>query len=410
MFDAYGKKNLFTFYSSKDHGERKKLIAHAYSKSLMLKGHVAEMIQGKAKEYLDMLERDQGSDNEIFTSLHYFSIDAISDFVYAEWGRTRCLAGAQKDRDLLKDIVDVSRRRLSWFAVHFPKLTKWLYSRTGTAERITRYLYPMQKPTTYTGIRAHALQSWTAFAKASLSGKRIPTSNPSILERLWEHHSARKKNGLGDMDIASECADHLLAGIDTTSDSLMFLIWALSRSQNLKYQKILRIEVDSIDPSDLDKNGIPSLEACDKLPYMDAIIKETLRLYAPLPASEPRSFPTLSVVDGYELPARTVVSMSPFSLHRNSRVFKDPLVFNPERWMDNDSDLTELKRWFWAFSSGGRMCIGMHLAMAEMTALVASIYRNYTTTISPKLGNAAPGITSRFEVFHDDTLDEVKVR
>ena len=410
MFDAYGKKNLFTFYSSKDHGERKKLVAHAYSKSLMLKGHVAKMIQGKAKEYLNMLERDQGSENEIFTSLHYFSIDAISDFVYGEWGRTNCLGGVQGDRDLLNDIVDVSRRRLSWFAVHFPGFTKWLYSRTGIAEKIAQRFYPMQKPTTYTGIRAHALQSWTTFANASLDGLRSRGLNSSILERLWEHHRTKKEGGLEDLDIASECADHLLAGIDTTSDSLMFLIWAISRPQNQRFQQRLADEVSSIAQFDLDKNGIPSLEVCDKLIYMDAIIKETLRLYAPLPASEPRSFPISTVVDGYELPARTVVSMSPFSLHRNSEVFEDPLAFNPERWLSKDDDhLAEMKRWFWAFSSGGRMCIGMHLAMAEMTALVASVYRTYTTSIGLGLGDAAPGITSRFEVFHDDTLDEVKV-
>jgi len=48
--------------------------------------------------------------------------------------------------------------------------------------------------------------------------------------------------------------------------------------------------------------------------------------------------------------------MSPFSLHRNPDVFKDPLDFNPDRWLDAS---VEMKKWFWAFSSGGRMCIGM---------------------------------------------------
>jgi hypothetical protein len=409
MFDAYGKKNLFTFQSVKDHSERKKLVAHAYSKSVMLKGHVAKMIQSKSKEYMDLLKRGESSEIETFTSLHYFALDTITEFLYAGWGSTKSMAGVQRDQALLNDIVDVSRRKLSWFAVHFPLFTKWMYSRTGLAESVVRYIYPMQKPTTYSGIRGHALQSYKSFAEASLNGTTTNNSHPSILERLWTHHESQKAGGLDDTDIASECADHLLAGIDTTSDTLMFLIWALSRPQNRRFQQNLIVEVDKIADSDLDEHRIPSPEACDKLPYLDAIIKETLRVYAPLPASEPRSFPTSTIVDGYELPARTVVSMSPFSLHRNAEVFKDPLVFNPERWLDENNDLGAMKRWFWAFSSGGRKCIGLHLAMAEMITLVVSIYRTYTTSINSESVEVAPGITSRFEIFHDDTLKEVRV-
>ena len=112
-------------------------------------------------------------------------------------------------------------------------------------------------------------------------------------------------------------------------------------------------------PSDLNASGFPTVESSDKLEYLDAIIKETLRLYTPLPASEPRSFFQDVTIDGYLIPAKTVVSMSPFSLHRNKDVFKEPLTFNPERWLGSEKEVSEMKKWFWAFSSGGRMCIGM---------------------------------------------------
>jgi cytochrome P450 len=54
--------------------------------------------------------------------------------------------------------------------------------------------------------------------------------------------------------------------------------------------------------------------------------------------------------------------MSPYTLHRNAEVFPDPLVFKPERWLGECGDLAEMKKWFWAFSSGGRMCIGLQYA------------------------------------------------
>jgi hypothetical protein len=53
--------------------------------------------------------------------------------------------------------------------------------------------------------------------------------------------------------------------------------------------------------------------------------------------------------------------------------------------------------------------IPFSLAMAEMTVLVATVYRNFKTSLAPEMKNASPGVTSRFEVFHDVTLEEVKV-
>jgi cytochrome P450 len=177
------------------------------------------------------------------------------------------------------------------------------------------------------------------------------------VERLWLHHHTHKADGLDDLEVASECADHFLAGIDTTSDTLMFLIWSLSQPRNKPFQEKLIREVLSLSGESLNEYGFPKAEASDKCIYLMAVIKETLRLYAPLPMFEPRSCSANSIIDGYSIPAETVVGMAPFTLHRNPEVFKDPLTFNPDRWLV--SDTTEMNRWFWAFSSGGRMCIGL---------------------------------------------------
>lgn len=359
MFDAYGKKNLFTFYSSKDHGDRKKLIAHAYSKSLMLNGAMATMVEEKVQQYLRILEQGPTCANETFTSLHYFSLDSISDFLYGDFGKTRCLEGNKVDQALLEDIVDVARRKLSWFAVHFPAFTMWLYTRKNLMQKVASRFYPMKPPTTYTGIRTHALQAWQTFQASSQDVKASSKTQEVIIGKLWKHHKSQKRGGLGDLDIASECADHLLAGIDTTSDTLMFLIWALSRPENAMYQERIKAEVRATSKSAFNKQGIMTVGACDKLPFLDAVIKETLRLYAPLPASEPRSFPMDTTIDGCLIPARTVVSMSVFSLHRNPDVYPAPLDFDPDRWLGGVKEVAEMKKWFWAFSSGGRMCIGL---------------------------------------------------
>jgi hypothetical protein len=363
MFDVYGRQNLFTFAEGKLHAERKKLLAHAYSKSVILSPNAIArpLIEKNVKSFLELLEREKSVAEEIFHSLHWFSLDSITGFLYGnKHGGTDALRGNETDRAMLNDIIDPSRRMLSWFAVHLRSYTKWLYTRTGVAEKVVTGLglLPMQKPATYTGIRAHGLKSWNAIESGDVENN-TPEDDLSIVSKLWRH--SKNKNGpqIDGLDIASEVADHFLAGIDTTSDTLMFVIWALSRPEHKAYQERLLAEVDSIPSSSCNEDGNPTAEIADKLPYLDAVIKETLRLYSPLPASEPRSLPTDTTIDGYKIPAGTVVSMSPYTLHRNAGVFPEPLQFKPERWLGECGDMVEMKRWFWAFSSGGRMCIGL---------------------------------------------------
>ncbi|KAH7120327.1 putative benzoate 4-monooxygenase cytochrome P450 [Dactylonectria estremocensis] len=407
MFDVYGRQNLFTFASTKQHADRKKALAHAYSKSVILSPNAISkpLIEKNVKSYLELLDKEKGLAEEIFQSLHWFSLDSITGFLYGDQhGGTHALRGNEADRTMLNDIIDPSRRALSWYAVHLKGYTKWLYTRTGIMESVVTKLrlLPMNKPATYTGIRAHALQSWTGF-EAAVTEKGT-SQDLAIIDKLWKHNEAGKGTRLDGLDMASELADHFLAGIDTTSDTAMFTIWALSLPENRKYQERLIAEVDSISDADCNEDGNPTVEISDKLTYLDAVIKETLRLYAPLPASEPRSMPVDTTIDGYLIPAGTVVGMSPYTLHRNPDVFPEPLKFKPERWLGECGDLVEMKKWFWAFSSGGRMCIGLHLAMAEMTTLLAAIYRTYTTTVQERQKGISPGITSRFEVFYDETL------
>lgn len=366
MFDVYGHQNLFTFHSATEHGQRKKLLSNAYSKTAMLKPPATDMVEAKVKEYIDLVRSEPDGISDIFSSLHYYSLDNITAFIYGRHGATSAMGGAESDRSLLGDILDPARRRLSWFAVHWPALTQWLYTRRGVAGAAVRPLLPMQRPAAYSGIRAFSLDAYRRFESDMQGGKGGgdgggggPTAaeESSIIGRLWKYHESQEAGHMDSLDLASECADHSLAGIDTTSDSLMFLVWSLSLPENRRFQDRLADEVRAMGPESLNEHGLPRVEASDRCAYLGAVIKETLRLYAPLPSYQPRSMAAASTVDGYEIPAHTTVGISPYSMHRNPDVFEDPLRFDPDRWLGPGA--AEMNRWFWAFSSGGRMCIGM---------------------------------------------------
>lgn len=405
MFDVYGTKNLFTFGPVKDHRERKKLLSHIYSNQNILAPSSSSLIQGKVVAYLRLLEREPDTACEIFTSLHFFSFDTISEFVYGpHHGGTQALSGSLSDRALLDDILNPSRRTMAWFAVHLPSYTRWITTRTGVVEKLVTFLglMPMRKPFVYSGIRDHALKAFYTF-KAASEKTKAELADATVIGRLFK---CQIKQGLTDMDIASECADHLLAGIDTTADSLMFLIWAMSLPRSRHFQDTLRKELSNIF---VDGQGAPTPKDVAHLPYLNAILKETLRLYAPLPAFEPRSSPLDTVIDGFHIPAGTTFGMSPYCLHREPTVFPNPLKFDPERWLTEKGiplpESAPQNRCFWSFSSGGRMCLGVHLANAEMTTLAAAIYKRHQT--SARHADTSPGITSRFEVFFDENMPKM---
>ncbi|KAG7123697.1 Cytochrome monooxygenase aflV like protein [Verticillium longisporum] len=386
MFDVYGEQNLFTFHSTKEHGNRKKLLSHAYSKSVVLKEPTTRLVEEKARQYLDLISTEPQGISDVFLSMYYYSLDNITAFVYGQHGSTRALQGSKNDQALNDDILHPSRRRLSWFLVHFPSYTKWLYSCKPFMGRIN-------------------LKSAQEDLKVSEESSNAEDS--SIVGQLWCHHESQRPDGMNDMQLASECANHFLAGIDTTSDTLMFLVLALSLPENERFQAKFRDEVMDLTGDSLNEHGHPRVDASDRCTYLNAVIKETLRLYAPLPSNEPRSMDAQSIVDGFQIPPNTVVGMSPYIIHRDPKVFKDPRTFNPERRLGPEA--IELNRHFWAFSSGGRMCIGMHLAMAEMNTVTAALYRKYRTPIAPGFEVVAPGITARVEVFSDDRFAKTKV-
>lgn len=161
----------------------------------------------------------------------------------------------------------------------------------------------------------------------------------------------RQKAGaaeLDDTDVVAECMDHMVAGIDTTGDVLCFLMWELSQPRSMRFQRELQCEV--LENPDV---------AFDKLSVLDAVIQEGLRCFPAIPMSLPRVVPAGGrVIDGYSVPEKIIVSSQAHSVQRhNTDIFPEPDVFNPHRWTSAHAD-SEMKRLMFAFSHGGRGCVG----------------------------------------------------
>jgi len=124
----------------------------------------------------------------------------------------------------------------------------------------------------------------------------------------------------------------------------------------------------------------------DDLPYLDAVVKEGLRCFGPLPMGQPRRVPPGgSMIDGFFMPQDTIVSCQSYTLHRlDTKVFPDPEEFIPERWLESEGTL-ERNQLFFAFGTGGRGCIGKHFALLEMKLLLKEVYSTYRTRVAAEM-------------------------
>lgn len=172
------------------------------------------------------------------------------------------------------------------------------------------------------------------------------------------------------LSIASEMIDHLAAGHETSGITLTYISWQLS--QNIPLQDRLREELLGMEKNMLLSNSpkcIPSSKDLDNLPVLHAVLMETLRLRAPIPGNQPRMTPFPScTLGGFTVPGGVRVGAQAHSVHRNAEVYPDPEKWDYTRWLDSENGYTEEQRkerdrWFWAFSSGGRMCVGSNFAM-----------------------------------------------
>ncbi|KAK4197812.1 putative cytochrome P450 [Triangularia verruculosa] len=123
-----------------------------------------------------------------------------------------------------------------------------------------------------------------------------------------------------------------------------------------------------------------TLESLKHMPYLNAVIEEGLRLCPPVPWLPPRQTPEGgSTVCGVALPGGTAVSILTYAMGRDPNNFHDPLSFRPERYLlEAKTDPTspffnDQRQAYHPFSFGPRICIGIHLGMAQMRLILAKL-------------------------------------
>jgi cytochrome P450 len=172
---------------------------------------------------------------------------------------------------------------------------------------------------------------------------------------------------LGDGEVRDEAVTLFLAGHETTAVALTWTWYLLS--ENPEAAERLRAEL----AGELGGRRASAADL-DRLPYTDAVLRESMRVFPPAWGIGRRALEE-HVAGGYRIPAGAVVAVSPFLLHRDPRWWRDPERFAPERWLVEDA--RRPRHAYIPFGGGPRMCIGEGFASMEARLLIATIARRW---------------------------------
>ena len=171
-----------------------------------------------------------------------------------------------------------------------------------------------------------------------------------------------------DKQVRDEALTLLIAGHETTANALTWTWYLLS--QNPEVEARMHAEIDSALGGKL-----PDFDDAANLPYTGGVFAESLRLYPPAWAIGRRAREDYSI-GGYAIPAKSILLMSPWVVHRDPRWYEEPEAFRPERWQDDL--LKRLPRFaYFPFGGGARQCIGNTFALMEAALVLATIAQKF---------------------------------
>ncbi|KAI0045027.1 cytochrome P450 monooxygenase [Auriscalpium vulgare] len=403
FYDAFVsiQRGLFNTRDRTAHARKRKIVSHIFSQRNVLEfePYVREYVRTFLQQWDRLCDGGakglRGDDGEggwegregrvwldCLPWFNYLAFDIIGDLAF---GSPFGMLQAAKDsapvaKDTTQAISSYGEDKAEYEVVHIPAV-KILNDR-GEYSASMGVLPPWVRPFVKRYIPWYskggkAVQNLAGLAVAAVA-KRL--SNPSyrvdLLSKLQEGKDDEGKP-MSREELTAEALTQLIAGSDTTSNSSCAITYYLAT--NPRCQKKLQTELDAALENDDDP--VSMFEVVKKLPYLEAVINESLRLHSTSAIGLPRIVPEggLTVL-GRSFPEGTVLSVPSYTIHRDTEVWGDDAEdFRPERWFERDSEA--IQRTFNPFSFGPRACVGRNLANMELLVIISSIMRRYSIVL-----------------------------
>jgi cytochrome P450 len=341
---------MFSSAGNKAHAARKRMISNIYSKSVVtasppLLAQTSDILHQRLLPLLAAATAGEARGVLNITSLVFATtMDIVTAYIFG----LRASSNIVDDPPQLAWFLDLynSRRSYNFWPQEFPRFTSALEKWTGYR------LVPK-----WVDEANDEIEKWCL---------NMCEDVPTVYRQLSTAVAKEAKKNGGDDEgadlpllVASEVLDHFAAGFDTSGITLTYLVHELSLNKDI--QRRLQQELSTLTPRLIPSSSpsLPDPKAVDALPFLHAVVWETLRLHPAIPGPQPRFTPPQGCRLGpegepYYVPGGVRVSASAGLLHQNEHVYERAAEWRPERWLELDK-LDEEKRrdmesrWFWAF-------------------------------------------------------------
>lgn len=370
-YDAFvaNRTGLFNTRDRAEHTRKRKIVSHTFSMKSV--AQFEQYIHSNLEEFVKQWDRLSRLGNGGYTQidalpwLNYLAFDIIGDLAFgAPFGMLvtgKDIAEVRESPDMpptFASAIDVINRRGE------------VSGTLGCLPSLIPYAKYLPDPFFSKGMKS--VQKLTGIAVARVKERLANADSIERVDLLARLMEGKGENGeaLGREELTAEALTQLIAGSDTTSNTSCALLFHTLKHPNVV--KKLHAELDER----LLEAGVPTYELVKDLPYLDAVIKETMRIHS----TSSLGLPRVVVGDGLTLQGHffepgTVLSVPAYTIHHSKEIWgSDADVFRPERW----ATLTERqKKAFIPFSYGPRACVGRNVAEIELALIASTMFRNF---------------------------------
>ncbi|XP_052306555.1 cytochrome P450 83B1 isoform X2 [Populus trichocarpa] len=276
------------------------------------------------------------------------------------FGKRYEIGGSDKNR-FLELLHEIQAMVSSFFLSDYFPCLGWL------VDKLTGLSYRLEK----------SFKEFDAFFKGIIDDKLDPNRpkperEDTILDFLLQiYKDGSFKVQLTLDHIKAILMDIFLAGTDT---SAVTMNWAMTfLMKNPKAMRKAQEEVRNL----FGNKGFVHEDDVQQLPYLKAVVKETMRLQPTAPLLIPRETTKECCVGGYEIPAKTLVYVSAWAVGRDPEAWENPYEFNPDRFLGSSIDLKGNDFELIPFGAGRRICPGIFIALATVELSLANLLHKF---------------------------------
>ncbi|KAH7082639.1 cytochrome P450 [Paraphoma chrysanthemicola] len=352
--------DLFTEKDTKIHASLRRKVANLYSTSTLVKleSHVDECISLLFDRFSEIAAEGRRIDLQFWMQCYAF--DVIGSITCGE--RFGFLDTGEDQAGLFANL----HRYLAYAAS------------VGIMHELHRVLFPIFLMAGSGGLVHMRKFTQEQISKAKVRFQRDgKQTHGDFLSRMIKMNNDNPE-GFTDRDLFMTAISNFGAGSDTTSISLCAVLYSLMISPHALAK--LRNEVKAVGGDEF-----IDYQTAQKMPYLQACIKEAMRLHPATGLPLSRVVPKQGAfIAGQTFPDGAIVGVNTWVAHRNTTVFgHDAEQFRPERWLEASKEqLSRMEEYYLPFGHGSRTCIGKNISLLEMSKLIPRLVTKFDLRLS----------------------------